>query len=123
MKRILLSALGIAGLGLVLLGTAVLGQDGTVVVDPTLADLTTVTGLAAILTVFMNLLRGVTPADVFDKFAPLAAALLGIVISLGVTLTTGGPDTGESLIVAGLVGFLAGNLSQNVNTILTRAVS
>lgn len=91
------------------------------VVDPTVAMLSGVTGLALVITVIMQLLRSPIPPAIFDKWAPFIAAIIGILFALLGALLGDGPRTGNSILQAVLVGLFAGSYSQNLNMIVARA--
>jgi ABC-type Fe3+-siderophore transport system permease subunit len=124
MRRRILVAAGIAGLALIALGATAMGQDGTPVIEPNVGLLASAAGLSVVIAVFLNLIRGLFPApELFNKWAPLTAAVLGVVGAIAFLFTSGDPVDAADLINAVLVGVFAGGYSQNVNTILTRTAT
>jgi ABC-type Fe3+-siderophore transport system permease subunit len=126
LRRRVFIAAGIAGMALLMFGVTAMAQDGTPVVEPTIGLLASAAGLSIVIAVIMNLLRNspLFPSpELFNKWAPSLAALIGVVGAVAYAITSGDPVTGESLISAVLVGIFAGGYSQNVNTILTRTVT
>lgn len=121
-RRNVLIAASIAGVAL-LLGGVVLAQTDGGVVEPSTLLLSTAAGLSIVIAVFMNLIRGLFPEpESFNRWAPLTAAILGVVGAFAFLLSTGNV-TLDGAINAVLIGVFAGGYSQNVNTILTRTVT
>ena len=86
--------------------------------SPTAAMLATVAGITAVVTVLVNLARPlVQPAD-FDRFAPIGAVIVGILLAVLGELQRGG----HAYVDAALVGLFGGILSQNVNKVGVRTV-
>jgi hypothetical protein len=90
--------------------------------EPTIGLLATAAGLATVIAIIMNLVRGVLEPAAFDKWAPILSVIVGIVLAEVYALTQPSLDT-EGIIQAVLVGLFAGGFSQNVNTIITRTVT
>lgn len=94
--------------------------------EPTIGLLASAAGLAGVIWLVMQLVRTALDAAVFDRWAPVIAACIGIVLALAyalVTATPVEPATGPVLLQAVLVGLFGGWMSQNVNTMVQRAVA
>lgn len=89
--------------------------------EPTIDMLATAAGLAAVVWLVMQLLRPVVPADAYDRWGALLAAVVGVIFALAYTVTSL-PVDGRALLQAVLVGLFGGWLSQNVNSMVTRAI-
>jgi hypothetical protein len=114
------TAVALATFGLLSLGAVALGQDGGPVTEPTVGLLASAAGLASVIFVITNLLRGTLGAASFDRWAPLVAVVIGVILA-EVYVVVNGDVTGNDVLQAALVGLFAGGFSQNVNTIVTRA--
>ena len=90
--------------------------------EPTIDMLATAAGLAAVVWLVMQLLRPVVPADAYDRWGALLAAVVGVIFALAYTVTSVSPVDGRALLQAVLVGLFGGWLSQNVNSMVTRAI-
>lgn len=90
--------------------------------EPGIGMLATAAGISGVIFVIMQLVRGVMTEALYDRWAPLIAVGIGIVLALAYDVVTDGV-TGESLLSAVLVGLFAGGFSQNVNTIVRRAIT
>lgn len=105
---------------LTLTGVAV-AQDGGPVDEPTVGLLASAAGVAGVIFIITNLLRGViTPPEAFDRWAPLVAVVIGVILA-EIYAFTQPPVTAETIIQAALVGLFAGGFSQNVNNVVARA--
>lgn len=93
-----------------------------VLTDPTAAVLATAAGIAAVVALITNILRGTVPADVFDKWGPTIAVVVGIILALLGLFVGPGTHDGNSIVTAILVGLTGGWLSQNANTQVQRLV-
>lgn len=89
--------------------------------EPQIGMLATATGLAGVVWLVMQLVRGLMSAATFDRFAPLIAAGVGIAFSLAYVVVTTSPLTGAVLLQGVLVGLFGGLISQTINTVVTRA--
>jgi hypothetical protein len=125
MRRIITAAT-LAVIAVLALASVALGQDTGPVDEPTVGLLASAAGLATVIFIIVNLLRGViTPPEAFDKWAPLVAVVIGILLAeaYAIFVDTGNTNTIESRVIqAALVGLFAGGFSQNVNTVVTRAM-
>lgn len=92
--------------------------------EPTIGLLASAAGLAGVIWLVMQLVRTVLDAATFDRFAPVIAAVVGIILALAYAIVaTVGPITGAVMLQAVLVGLFGGWMSQNVNTMVRRATS
>lgn len=92
--------------------------------EPTIGLLASAAGLAGVIWLIMQLVRTLIDAAAFDRFAPVIAAVVGIILALAYAIvSTVGPITGAVLLQAVLVGLFGGWMSQNVNTMVRRATS
>ena len=92
--------------------------------EPTIGLLASAAGLACVIWLIMQLVRTLIDAAAFDRFAPVIAAVVGIILALAyafVSATPEAPATGPVLLQAVLVGLFGGWMSQNVNTMVQRA--
>lgn len=93
--------------------------------EPSIGLLASAAGLAGVIWLVMQLVRTLLDAATFDRFAPVIAALVGVVLALAYAfvVTTPGDGTvdGEAILQAILVGLFGGWMSQNVNTMVRRA--
>lgn len=114
----------LAALAVVLLGVPALAQDGSLVVDaPTADTLRTAAGIAIVVALITNLLRGVVPPPVFDKWGPTIAVVVGVGLALlGLFVAPDTTPTGDAIVTAILAGAFGGFMSQNVNTMVQRAL-
>lgn len=90
--------------------------------EPTIGLLASAVGLAAVITLIMNLLvRPAFGANTigFDRLAPSIAVLIGVAFAVVYAVVTG-PVNGSTLLQAVLVGIFGGALSQNVNNVVVR---
>lgn len=92
-----------------------------VLTDPTAAALATAAGIAAVVALITNVLRGVVPEDLFDRWGPTIAVCVGVGLAVAGFLTGPGPRDGSTLVTAVLVGLFGGWQSQAVNTQVSRA--
>lgn len=91
--------------------------------EPTVTMLSTAAGLAVVVSLVMQLLRPVVPEGTYDRWGPLLAVVVGTAFALAYTVASVSPITGNDLLQAVLVGLFGGFLSQNANTLLTRALA
>lgn len=92
--------------------------------EPSIGLLASAAGLAGVIWMIMQLIRTLLDPVVFDKFAPVIAAVVGVILALAyafVTVTPESPASGPVLLQAVLVGLFGGWMSQNVNTMVQRA--
>lgn len=87
------------------------------------AMLATTTGIAGIVFLLMTGIRTAVAAAWFDRWAPLLAMLIGVVLAFIGVIATVHPLTSTALAGALVSGLIGGALSQNVNTVVKRAVS
>ena len=84
--------------------------------------LATAPGIAIVVALIVNILRPAIPADVLDRYGPIIAAALGVVLALlWAFLVDPAPVTGEEIVTAILAGLAGGYWSQNVNSAIQRA--
>jgi len=89
--------------------------------EPAIGGLATAVGLAPIIYLVMTLVvRPILAPDTFDRFGPVIAVAIGVVLALAYAVVTTNPITGAGLLQAVLVGLFGGALSQNVNTAVAR---
>lgn len=113
----------LAALGLLLLVVPALAQDGSPVADtPTADTLRTAAGISIVVALITNLLRAVVPAGVFDKWGPTIAVLVGIGLGLIGLFVAPGTHDSNAIVTAILAGAFGGFMSQNVNTLVRRAI-
>lgn len=93
-----------------------------ILTEPTAAALASAAGIAAFVALITNVLRTVIPPDVFDRWGPTVAVVVGVVLALIGAFVNGQPDS-NAIVTAILVGLTGGWMSQNVNTQVTRAVN
>lgn len=117
------TAVTLAVLAVLTLASVALGQDTGPVDEPTVGLLASAAGLSGVIFIITNLLRGVVDPVAFDKWAPLIAVAIGILLAELYAIAVDQNTTGEAIIQAALVGLFAGGFSQNVNRIFTRATS
>lgn len=92
--------------------------------EPTIGLLASAAGLAGVIWLVMQLVRTVLDAATFDRFAPVIAAVVGIILALAYAIVAAPrPITGAVMLQAVLVGLFGGWMSQNVNTMVRRATS
>jgi hypothetical protein len=115
------TAVTLAVLAVLTLASVALGQDTGPVDEPTVGLLASAAGLSGVIFIITNLLRGVIDPVAFDKWAPLIAVAIGILLAELYAIAVDQNTTGEAIIQAALVGLFAGGFSQNVNTMFTRA--
>lgn len=92
--------------------------------EPSIGLLASAAGLAGVVWLIMQLVRTLIDALTFDRLAPVIAAGVGIVLAIAyafVAATPAAPLTGAVILQAVLVGLFGGWMSQNVNTMVTRA--
>jgi len=92
--------------------------------EPTIGLLASAAGLAGVVWLIMQLVRTLMDAATFDRWAPVVAVLVGIVLALAyawVTATADAPLDGQVILQAVLVGLFGGWMSQNANTMVQRA--
>lgn len=92
--------------------------------EPTIWLLASAAGLAGVVWLIMQLVRTLIDALTFDRLAPVIAACVGVVLAIAyafVSATPAEPLTGAVILQAVLVGLFGGWMSQNVNTMVTRA--
>lgn len=120
--RSLATALLLVAIGLLWVVPLALAQDGTpILTDPTAAALASAAGIAAVVALITNVLRTVIPPDVFDRWGPTVAVIVGVGLALIGAFVNGHPDS-NAIVTAALVGLFGGWQSQNVNTQVKRAV-
>lgn len=91
--------------------------------EPSIGLLASAAGLAGVIWLIMQLVRTLLDAATFDRFAPVIAAVVGVVLALAyAVVSTAGPITGAVLLQAVLVGLFGGWMSQNANTMVQRAI-
>lgn len=91
--------------------------------EPSIGLLASAAGLAGVIWLIMQLVRTLLDAATFDRFAPVLAAVVGVVLALAyAVVSTVGPITGAVLLQAVLVGLFGGWMSQNANTMVQRAI-
>lgn len=93
--------------------------------EPTIGLLASAAGLAGVVWLVMQLVRTAIPAATFDQWAPVIAAVVGVVLAIAyafVAATPAAPLTGAVILQAVLVGLFGGWMSQNVNTMVRRAI-
>ncbi len=113
----------LAALGLLLLALPAMAQGDSVVADtPTAATLRTAAGISIVVALVTNILRGVVPAGVFDRWGPTIAVVVGVVLGLLGLFVAEGPHNGDAIVTAILAGAFGGFMSQNVNTLVQRAI-
>lgn len=117
-----LVALLMALLVIVLAVPAMAQGDSPVADAPTADTLRTAAGISIVVALITNLLRGVVPAGVFDKWGPTIAVVVGILLALVGVLVSGPAPSGDDIVTAILAGAFGGFMSQNVNTVVTRAL-
>lgn len=115
------TALGLALLALLTLSAVALGQTvaETALDEPEIGALASAGGLAVIVTVVTNLVRGLIDPVSFDRLGPLIATVVAVVLSLAYTFATS-PITSASLLQAVLVGVVGGALSNPINNAVSR---
>lgn len=90
--------------------------------EPTIGLLASAAGLAGVIWLVMQLVRTALSAPTFDRWAPVIAALIGIVLAIAYAVVTAPALTGAVILQAVLVGLFGGWMSQNVNTMVRRAI-
>jgi len=90
--------------------------------EPTIGLLASAAGLAGVVWLVMQLVRTALSAPMFDQWAPVIAALIGIVLAIAYAVVTAPALTGAVILQAVLVGLFGGWMSQNVNTMVRRAI-
>lgn len=124
MRRQALVAVVLAAIGMLWVAPMALAQGGEPILpDPTTAALASAAGIAAVVALITNVLRTIVPADVFDRWGPTIAVLVGIALGVIGVVVGGGPVDGNTVVTAILVGLYGGWQSQNVNTQVTRAIN
>lgn len=122
MRKLALLGL-LAAIGLLVLVVPALAQDGSAVADtPTADTLRTAAGISIVVALITNLLRAVVPAGAFDKWGPTIAVLVGIALGLIGLFVAPGTHDSSAVVTAILAGAFGGFISQNVNTLVTRAL-
>lgn len=122
--RTLLTSLVLALVASLYLVPIALAQDGTpIVTDPTAAALATAAGIAAVVALITNVLRTVVPPDVFDRWGPTIAVVVGVILGVLGLMARNGPYDTNAIVTAVLVGLFGGWQSQNVNTQVRRAIA
>ena len=91
--------------------------------EPDIGMLASAAGLAGVVWLVMQILRGPIPADVYDRWGATIAVVIGILFSLLYVLATSTALTGAVLLQAFLVGMFGGWFSQNVNNMVRRALA
>lgn len=114
----------LAALLALLIAVPGLAQDGSPVTGdaPTADTLRTAAGISIVVALITNLLRAVVPAGVFDKWGPTIAVLVGIALGLIGLFVAPGTHDSSAIVTAILAGAFGGFMSQNVNTLVARAM-
>lgn len=89
--------------------------------EPDIGMLATAAGLASVVWLIMQFVRTAVPADAFDRWGAVLAGVVGVVLALIYAVVSTPDLTGSVLLQALLVGLFGGWMSQNVNTMVTRA--
>jgi len=93
--------------------------------EPSIGLLASAAGLAGVIWLIMQLVRTLMDAASFDRFAPVIAAGVGIILALAYAFVASSPGDGtfdgQAILQAILVGLFGGWMSQNVNTMVRRA--
>ena len=92
-------------------------------IEPDIGMLATAAGLATVVWLVMQILRGPIPAAIYDRWGATIAVIIGVVLSLLYVWATSIALTGAVLLQALLVGMFGGWFSQNVNTMVRRALT
>lgn len=113
----------LAGLLALLVAVPALAQGDSPVADtPTADTLRTAAGISIVVALITNLLRGVVPPAVFDKWGPTIAVIVGILLALIGLFVGEQTPRGDAIVTAILAGAFGGFMSQNVNTLVQRAI-
>lgn len=113
----------LASLLLLVIALPALAQGDSPVADtPTADTLRTAAGISIVVALITNILRGVVPAPVFDKWGPTIAVIVGIVLALVGLFVGDSAPRGDAIVTAVLAGAFGGFMSQNVNTLVQRAI-
>lgn len=86
--------------------------------NPTSAMLGTVVGIALIVTAIVNLVRPLVQPEDFDRWAPIMAVVVGVVLAVLGAFQRGSTE----YVDAALVGLFGGLSSQLVNKAVVRTV-
>lgn len=122
-RRGALVGLILAALALLILVVPALAQDGSPVTGstPTADTLRQAAGISIVVALITNILRTVVPPAAFDKWGPTIAVVVGIILGLVGLFVSPGSHDGDAIVTAILAGAFGGFISQNVNTLVTRA--
>ena len=90
--------------------------------EPSVDLLATAAGTAGVVFLVTSVLRTVIPAAVFDRWGAALAVLVGIGLAVLYAVTRPDGFTSDDVLQALLVGLFAGGFSQNINTVVRRAL-
>lgn len=91
--------------------------------EPTIGLLASAAGLAGVVWIIMQLVRTLMSTATYDRLAPTIAAVVGILLAIAYAVVTAPALTGAVILQAVLVGLFGGWMSQNVNTMVRRAMT
>jgi hypothetical protein len=119
----LIRATMLAVVAVLSLSVLVSAQTGGPVTEPTVGLLASTTGIAGVIAVVMNLIRGQFAEATFDRWAALIATTIGVLLAVLYAAFNVHPLDGNAIIEAVLLGLFAGALSNPINNLITKTAN